>query len=333
MQAIVFSEYGEASVLTLRTLPEPQPGAGQVSIRVAYASVNYADIMTRRGQYHVAHLPAVPGFEVSGYVHALGAGVTGLRVGQPVSALTQGGGYAELALAPAALTIALDGFGKEIELTQAAAFLVVSVTAYHLLADVARIQAGETVLIHAAAGGVGSMAVQIARQLGAGQIIGTVGSQEKVASAQSLGYDRVVVRANFVQEVQQITESRGVDIILDAAGEPTRSQSLSLLAPLGRLVVFGNASAQPDVPLLPSDLLATNKAVLGYSFSGLMRTVPQAIAATARQALALLANGHIDMNTVRILPLEQAAEAHRLIEAGSTTGKLLLQAEGLMRGG
>ena len=169
------------------------------------------------------------------------------------------------------------------------------------------------------------MAVQIARQLGAGRIIGTVGSQEKVAYAQSLGYDRVVLRANFVQEVQQLTEGRGVDIILDAAGEPTRSQSLTALAPLGRLVVFGNASEQPDVLLLPSSLLVNNKAVLGYSFSGLIRTVPQVIAATARQALALLANGQVCIDATRILPLEQAAEAHRLIEAGSTTGKLLLQ--------
>ena len=325
MRAIVFSNYGEASVLELRNVPEPQPAAGQVSIRVAYASVNYTDIMTRRGQHRVAHLPAVPGFEVSGYIHALGEGVTGLRVGQPVSALTQVGGYAEFALAQPALTIALDGFGKEIKLTQAAAFPVVGVTAFHLLVDVTRIRAGETVLIHAAAGGVGSMAVQVARQLGAGQIIGTVGSQEKVAYAQSLGYDRVVLRTNFVQEVQQFTEGRGVDIILDAAGEPTRSQSLTVLAPLGRLVVFGNASQQPDVPLLPGNLLANNKAVLGYSFSGLIRTAPQVIAATARQAFALLVNGLAYIDATRILPLEQAAEAHRLIEAGSTTGKLLLQ--------
>lgn len=327
MRAVVFSDYGDAEVLELRDVPEPQPAAGQVSIRVAYASVNYADIMARRGQYHVPHLPAVPGFEVSGSVHALGERVRGLRVGQPVSALTLVGGYAEFVLASAALTIPLDGFRKEIELTQAAAFPAVSITAYHLLADVARIRAGETVLIHAASGGVGSVAIQIARHLGAGQIIGTVGGQEKLTYAQSLGYDRVVLRTNFVQEVQQLTEGRGVDIILDAAGEPTRSQSLTVLAPLGRLVIFGNASAQPDLPLMPTDLLANNRAVLGYSISGLIRTAPQVVAATARQAFALLANGQARINAIRILPLEQAAEAHRLIEAGNATGKLLLQVQ------
>lgn len=325
MRAIVFSTYGDADVLELSEAPEPQPAAGQVSIRVAYASVNFADIMTRRGQYHAARLPATPGLEVAGVVHALGEGVTGLRVGQPVSAVTLSGGYAEVALAQAALTFPLDGFEREIELAQAAAFSVVGVTAYHLLVDVARIRAGETTLIHAAAGGVGGVAAQIARQRGAGLIIGTVGSQAKVAYAQSLGYDLVALRESFVEETLRFTQGRGVDIILDAAGEPTRSQSLNALAPLGRLVVFGNASAQPDAPLQPGYLQANNKAVLGYSFMGLSRTAPQLIGAAASQALALLANGQARIDITHILPLEQAAEAHRLIEAGTTTGKLLLQ--------
>jgi len=327
MRAVVFSHYGDPDVLEVRDRPVPRPTVGQVSIRVAYAGVNYADTMARRGRYHAVQFPAVPGIEVSGTVHALGEGVTGLRVGQPVAALTLVGGYAEFALASAALTIPLDGFEKAVDLTQAAAFPVVGVTAYNLLADVARIRAGETVLIHAAAGGVGSVAVQIARHLGADQIIGTVGSSEKVAYARSLGYDRVVLRADFAREVQEITEGRGVDIILDAAGEPTRSQNLQLLAPLGRLVIFGNASAQPDVPLMPTDLLANNRAVLGYSFSGLTNLAPQVIAATARQVFALLANDHVRVNALHKLPLERAAEAHRLIEAGNTTGKLLLQVQ------
>lgn len=327
MRAVVFSHYGDPDVLEVRDLPEPRPTVGQVGIRVAYASVNYADIMARRGQYHAVQFPAVPGMEVSGSIYALGEGVTDLRVGQPVAALTLVGGYAEFALAPAALTIPLDGFERAVDLTQAAAFHIVGVTAYNLLADVARIRAGETVLIHAAAGGVGSVAVQIARHLGAGQIIGTVGSSEKVAHASSLGYDQVVLRADFAREVKEITRGRGVDIILDAAGEPTRSQSLQLLAPLGRLVVFGNASAQPDLPLVPTDLLANNRAVLGYSFSGLTRLAPHVIAATARQTFALLANDQVRINALHILPLERAAEAHRLIESGNTMGKLLLQVQ------
>lgn len=325
MRAIHFSRYGNPDVLEMQELPEPQPAAGQVSIRVSYASINFADIMVRRGQYHVAQFPAVPGMEVSGVIHALGEGVAGLQVGQPAAALTLAGGYAEFALASAELTFPLDSFERTIDLAQAAALPLVGVTAYQLLADVARVRAGETILIHAATGGVGSLAVQIARHLGAGQIIGTVGNAEKIAHARALGYDQVVLRADFVREIQQFTEGRGVDIILDAAGEPTRSQSLQLLALFGRLVIFGNASNQPDLPLLPSDLLANNWAVLGYSFSSLTKRAPHVTATAARQVFDLLARGLVRVEMPHVLPLEQAAEAHRLIETSNTTGKLLLQ--------
>jgi len=325
MRAIRFSRYGNPDVLEMQELPEPQPAAGQVSIRVSYASINFADIMVRRGQYHVAQFPAAPGMEVSGVIHALGEGVAGLQVGQPVAALTLAGGYAEFALASAELTFPLDGFERTIDLAQAAALPLVGVTAYQLLADVARVRAGETILIHAATGGVGSLAVQIARHLGAGQIIGTVGNAEKIAHARALGYDQVVLRADFVREIQQFTEGRGVDIILDAAGEPTRSQSLHLLAPFGRLVIFGNASNQPDLPLLPSDLLANNRAVLGYSFSSLTKRAPHVTATAARQVFDLLVRGLVRVEMPHVLPLEQAAEAHRLIETSNTIGKLLLQ--------
>ena len=325
MRAIAFSEYGNADVLALQDLPEPQPAAGQVSIRVAYADVNYMDTMLRKGQYRADHLPAVPGFAVAGHIHKLGEGVTDLRVGQPVSALTRVGGYAEFALASAELTIGLDSFGREIELTQAAAFPVVGITAYHLLADLARMRAGETILIHAATGGIGSIALQIARLLGAGRIIGTVGSPEKIAYAQALAYDSAVLRADFVQQVSQLTAGRGVDVILDAAGEPTRSQSLSILAPFGRLVVFGNASNQPDQPLQPGQLLASNRTVSGYSISSLLRTAPHIVAATARHVLTLLASGQLHADATSILPLSQAADAHRLIESGRATGKQVLQ--------
>ncbi len=325
MRAMRFSRYGNPDVLEMQELPKPQPAAGQVSIRVRYASINFADIMVRRGQYHVAQFPAVPGLEVSGVIHALGEGVAGLQVGQPVAALTLAGGYAEFALASAELTFLLDSFERTIDLAQAAALPLVGVTAYQLLAEVARVRAGETILIHAATGGVGSLAVQIARHLGAGQIIGTVGNAEKIAYARALGYDQVVLRADFVREIQQFTEGRGVDIILDAAGEPTRSQSLQLLAPFGRLVIFGNASNQPDLPLFPSDLLANNRAVLGYSFSSLTKRAPHVTATAARQVFDLLARGLLRIEMPHVLPLEQAAEAHRLIETSNTTGKLLLQ--------
>jgi NADPH2:quinone reductase len=142
--------------------------------------------------------------------------------------------------------------------------------------------------------------------------------------ARSLGYDQVVLRENFVQAVQELTNGRGVDIILDAAGEPTRSQGLTVLAPFGRLVNCGNASGQPEVPLPLENLRATNKSVMSYSFHGLSSLAPQMLTETARKAFQLLASGQIRVDITKILPMEQAAEAHRLLENGATTGKLLL---------
>jgi NADPH2:quinone reductase len=252
-------------------------------------------------------------------------GVEGLRVGQPVVALTVRGGYAEFAVASAMLTFPLDQQEQKIELATAAGFPAVGLTAYNLLADVARLRPGESVLIHAAAGGVGTVAAQIARHLGAGQIIGTVGSRDKVSYALSAGYDQVVLREDFVQAVQEATGGKGVDIVLDSVGEPARSQSLSLLAPFGRLVVFGNTGGQPDISFTPMSLLAGSRAIMGYSITGLTQSAPQLVAETARKALPLIANGEVRIDITTILPLEQAAEAHRLMENRAATGKLLLR--------
>ncbi|HLZ63353.1 MAG TPA: zinc-binding dehydrogenase [Ktedonosporobacter sp.] len=322
MRAIVIPQFGDPDVLELREVPIPQPGAGEVSIRVAYVGINFADIMIRQRGYMGAQLPFIPGYEVAGYIHAIGEGVEGLRIGQPVAAVTVKGGYAEFALASALLTFPLD---QQIELATAAAFPAVGLTAYNLLVDVARLRPGESVLVHAAAGGVGTIAAQIARHLGAGQIIGTVGSQDKIAYALSAGYDHVVLRENFAQAVQEITHGKGVDVVLDSVGEPARTQSLSLLAPFGRLVVFGNAGNQPDISVTPMSLLVGSRAIMGYSITGLTQSAPHLVAETARKAFPLLANGEVRIDITTILPLEQAAEAHRLMDTRAATGKLLLR--------
>lgn len=327
MRAVVIPSLGEPEVLTLREMPDPHPGPQQVSIRVAYAGVNYADIMDRQRGYHVDHFPYVPGLEVSGYIHELGEGVEGLREGQAVAAFVKSGGYAELALAQADLTFPLESPHGQLDLAVAAGFLTVVPTAYDVLVHVARLQAGEAVLIHSAAGGVGSVAGQLARSLGAGLVLGTVGSAQKVASAHSFGYDHVFLRDGFVEAVQSVTKGRGVDVVLDAAGEPTRSQSLSLLAPFGRLVHFGNASGNPDVPIAPGMLLTGNKGVLGYSISNLSRVDPKHLVATARRAIDLLVTGQIRIAITETLPLEQAALAQRRIEGNTSTGKLLLRVQ------
>jgi NADPH2:quinone reductase len=327
MRAVVIQSFGEPEVLTLRELPEPHPGPQQVSIRVAYVGVNYADTLSRRNRYHAVELPFVPGMEVSGYIHEIGEGVKGLREGQPVTALTMRGGYAELALAPANLTFPLDGTHGTLDLATAAAFSAVVPTAYDILTYSVRLQEGETVLVHSAAGGVGSVVGQLARHMGAGLVLGTVGSEQKIAYAQSSGYDHIFLRDGFVEAVQRVTAGRGVDVVLDPSGEPTRSQSLSLLAPFGRLVVFGNASGNPEVPVEPGALMAGNRAVVGYSFSALLRANPEHTAAAIRRAIDLILEGHVRVDITETLPLEQAVLAHHRIESGATTGKLLLRVQ------
>ncbi|GHO99980.1 NADPH:quinone reductase [Reticulibacter mediterranei] len=328
MRAIVIPSFGGPEVLTLREMPDPHPGPQQVNIRVAYAGVNFGDIMDRQRGYRIKdQLPYVPGLEVSGSIHEIGAGVEGLREGQPVAAFVKSGGYAELALAQADLTFPLESQHGQLDLAVAAAFPTVVPTAYDILVHVARLQPGETVLIDSASGGVGIIAGQLARTLGAGLVLGMVGSAQKVAYARSFGYDHVFLRDNFVEAVHSVTGGRGVDVVFNAAGEPTRSQSLSLLAPFGRLIHFGNASGNPDVPIEPSTLLTGNKGILGYSISNLSRVAPKLLAATAHRAVELLATGQIRIDITGTIPLEQAALAHHRMESNTHTGKLLLQVQ------
>ena len=324
MKAVVVSRFGGPEVLETRDMPVPQLGPGQVLIQVAYAGVNNTDLWSRQGR-HRPILPFIPGYEVAGTIRALGEGVEGFHVGQDVSALTVGGGYAEFVLAQAILTFPLDTFASTIDLQQAAAFPTVALTAYGMLNEAARMREGERVLIHSASGGVGMAAGQIARALGARLVLGTVGNERHAASARAFGYDQVFPVQGFEQAVIEATDGKGIDIVLDARGEPTRAQSLSVLAPFGRLVVFGDASGNPEKPISPHALWNSNKAVVGYSITSLSKTTPHLLAIMARQTLRLMVEGALKFAISEILPLEQAAEAHRRIEARSHVGKLLLQ--------
>ncbi len=249
MRAIVIPRFGEADVLEVWEVAVSQPGPGQVTIDVAFAGVNYAEVLFRRGVVADLSLPFVPGIEVSGHIRAIGEGVTGLRVGQPVAALTavHGGGYAEVVAVPMKQVFPLDSLGGSIDLAMFAASPSNVTTAYLVLSTVAHLAAGESVLVHAAAGGVGSVLGQMARSLGAGTVIGVVGSPEKVAPARALGYDHVLLRNQYVEAVREITAGEGVDIIVDQVGGPVRNESLDLLRPLGRHVVMSNASNEEDV--------------------------------------------------------------------------------------
>jgi NADPH2:quinone reductase len=326
MKAVVIPRFGAADVLEVREMPVPQPGPGEVAIDVAYAGVNYAEVLYRRGIADVP-LPFIPGIEVSGSIRALGEGVRGLRVGQPVAALTivKSGGYAEVAVTAADLTFPLDSLPGSVDLATAAAFPSNTTTAYVILSEMARLMQGETILIHAAAGGVGSALGQVARSLGAENVIGTVSSVDKIDYAKSLGYDHVFLRRDFVEQVQKVTEGKGIDIVVDPVGSPTRIKSLELLRPFGRLIVMGNASNAEDVAVSTNHLWLTNKAVQGFNLAAYSAAFPEKTNRAGRAALELVACGKVSVAVTGVLPLEQASEAQRRIEQGVTVGKLVLR--------
>ncbi|MFG2722040.1 zinc-binding alcohol dehydrogenase family protein [Streptomyces sp. NPDC048416] len=315
MKAVTIPEFGEADVLRVQRMPVPEPGPGQVSIDVSHAGANFAEVLYRRGVVDVP-LPFVPGIEVSGRIRALGEGVTGLRAGQPVAALTivDGGGYAEVAVTSADLVAPLDGLG--IDLGVAAALPSNSTTAFLVLDRVARIEPGERVLVHAAAGGVGSQLGQAARLLGAGHVVGTVGSEAKIETAKGFGYDEVILR-------DRIADAGEFDIVVDMVGGPSRAASLDRLAPMGRLVVMGNASGADDVAIPANHLWFTNKTVSGFNLAAFAAAFPKDTGLALRRAVQAAAQTTLRVQS-EVLPLERAAEAHRRIESGRTTGKLVL---------
>ncbi|MEV5313717.1 zinc-binding dehydrogenase [Streptomyces sp. NPDC052610] len=244
MRAVGFRANGGAEVLEELDLPEPVPGAGQVAVRVAFAGVNFAEIQQRRGELGAPDGPGgvdVPGLEVAGVVVALGAGVSGLEVGEPIAAYLPGfGGYAEVVSADTRFVRSLRTEAGVADPAEAAGLPRVYPTAFGVLKDAGRLREGEDVLIHSAAGGVGFAAAQLARELGAGRVYGTVGSAEKIPYAAELGYDEVFLRDGLAERLTEVTGGRGVDLVLDPVGGPIRDQSLAVLAPFGRVVAYGD---------------------------------------------------------------------------------------------
>lgn len=328
MQAVVIPRFGGPEVLEVRELPVPEPRLGEVTIDVANAGVNYAEVLYRRGVVDVP-LPFVPGIEVSGHVRALGPGVTDLRIGEPVAALTivDSGGYAQVVRAPAVLTFPLDTLAPDLDLATAAAVPSNTITAVLVLSAVAHLQRGDRVLIHGATGGVGSALGQVARALGAGQVIGTVGSRDKMSYARDLGYDTVLLSDDFADSLRDATGGAGIDIVVDPVGGELRTQSLALLNTLGRLVAMGNASNADDVSLSANDLWFSGTGALGFNLALLSARSPDRVRAAGEEALLLVTRGEVRVNVMDVLPLGQAAEAHRRLEARQVRGKLVLRME------
>lgn len=322
MKAVYVTAFGPAEVLQVREAPLPEPGPGQVRIRVAATTVNFADIQGRRGAYPTPQEPPfVPGVEAAGTIDALGLGVQGLSPGQRVSAHIQGGSYGEFALARAVEVFAIP---ESLPWNLAACVPSVGTTAFNLLTLAGRMLPGETVLVQAAAGGVGSTAVQLARTLGAGMVIGAVGSPEKAKLAKELGADIVINyrEEDIAQRVRAATGS-GADVVLDGVGAATFEASLASLAPFGRLVMFGMASGPPP-PVGFGPLYGDNKTIVGYSTGGHRRTRPEALRAPGLAVLKLLVQGRWKPVVGASFPLAQAAVAHWMVEEQESTGKVIL---------
>jgi NADPH:quinone reductase len=321
VKAVRIHQRGTPDVLRLEEIETPVPKTGQVLIQVAAAGVNFSDIGQRRGDYpNLVDLPATLGNEVAGIITAVGENVHHLREGMRVVALVDGG-YAEYATADAQMVMPIpDGVSFE----QATIVPIQGQTAYLLLEKAGRLQKGERVLIHAAAGGVGSLAVQLARQMGASLVIGSDNKPEKLSYIRQMGADAAINTSepNWVEQVMQITRGQGVDVILESIGGEIGQQSIFCLAPFGRMLVFGNLSGGVT-PTIAQMLIPKCLTVTGYN------TVIQPVEDKVRASKALLeaiAAGQLTVTLDHTFKLADAAAAHRAVEAGQTRGKVVLTA-------
>jgi NADPH2:quinone reductase len=322
MKAAQITEFGDTDVMEVTETDEPEPGEGQVRIEVKAAGINFADIMQRRGHYQGGpEPPYTPGMEVAGVIDEVGEGVN-RDVGEEVVSLVNGGGYAEYAIADARGLLEVPG---DLSFEEAAGFPVQWLTAHNCLHEWGGLEEGETVLIHAAAGGVGSAAVQLADEAGA-EIIGTASTEEKLSMAEDLGLDHPVqyTEEDFVDRVDEITDGEGVDLVLDGIGGDTTDRSLDALTSFGRMVSFGAAAGEPGRPNT-ADLLFGNKKVIGYHLGRALNEKPMKVMGAVPELTQLLGDGTLEVQVGHTFDLEDAAEAHQFIEDRKSSGKVVLK--------
>lgn len=320
MKAIRILSNGGPEALVLADIPLPAPAAGQVRLRVEAAGVNFIDTYQRGGLYPVP-LPHTLGLEAAGVVTAVGPDVSGVSVGDRIACASVAGAYAEEALAPVGQLVRIpDSVSSE----TAAAALLQGLTAHYLATDTFPLAPGHTALVHAAAGGVGLLLVQIAAMRGA-RIIATVGTDGKAALARAAGAEAVCVysRENFTEAALAFTGGQGVDVVYDGVGRATFEGSLSSLRPRGMMVSFGNASGA--VPPF-SPLILSQKGSLFFTRPTLAHhtRTPAELEARARDLFGWIAQGRLDVRIGARFPLAETAAAHRALESRSTTGKVLL---------
>lgn len=323
MRAIVITHADTQANTELVERPKPTPSDGQVLVDVAYCGCNWADTMVRRGTYpHAIPYPFVPGFEISGIVSMCGSDVTDFKVGDRIAGYVEpGGGYAQYCVAdPACLTKLPDDVGLDV----GAAFPLQGMTAWHMLHTVARVEAGQTILVHAIGGGVGLNVTQIAVHSGC-RVIGTVGTPAKAAKALAYGASRVVVRGteDFVQTVDRETMGKGVDVVIDSLGAETLDRSFACTRNLGHVVSIGEAEGRPYnniwERILPKSLTFT-RFHLGHVEPG-----SELARNAADDLLDGLRAGWLQAPIAGVFPLEKALEMQMELESRQVPGKLLLK--------
>ncbi len=336
MRQVWIPKIGGPEVLELRDAPDPTPGPGQVRIRVAAAGVNFADVLARMGLYPDApKLPAVVGYEVAGTIDAVGEGVTNLAPGARVLSLTRFGGYSDMVVVPA---VQVAPVPEGLSFEKAAAIPVTYLTAWLMLIHLGNLRRGERVLIHAAAGGVGQAAVQLAKWRGA-EIFGTA-SPGKHARLREAGVAHPIdyTSQDFEAEVKRTTGGRGVDLIIDAVGGESFRKSYRSLAPLGRLFLFGVSSMAPgekrslvaaargliSMPAFrPIGLMNDNRGVFGVNLGHLWDRAGE-LKEMLVEILKLVEAGQLDPIVDATYPFDRAAEAHRHLQSRKNFGKVLL---------
>lgn len=322
MKAIRVEEFGEPEVLQYEDAERPEPSMGEVLVEVRSIGVNYADTMRRRNQYVIRQeVPFVPGSEVAGVVTEIGEGVEGVSVGDRVVSLVGEGAYAEYALASSQALIPIpDGT----DFDTAAAIPLQGLTAYHVLKTSGQLKEGESVLVHAAAGGVGTLAVQMAKLMGASPVIATASSKEKLDLAKELGADVLIdyTEEDWPEKVREATDGNGADVILEMVGGDFIGKNLRCLNAWGRMVVFGAASGDRG-EISPMELLRKNHSLVGFFLPQVMSR-PDLFVPSLQEMMGWISSGDVRLTLGGSYKLENAAQAHADLEGRKTTGKIVL---------
>ena len=320
MKAVIQTEFGAADKLTYTDIERPTIGENEVLIKASYTSVNYADIKTRLGNKGKGSFPLILGLDVAGIVEEVSPN-SSFSKGERVIAFPKNGSYAEYVVANENLMFRIP---DNLSFEKAATMPTVSILAYILLYEIGQVQKTDTIVIHSAAGGVGSMLVQLARLAGVQKIIGTVGNRNKESYVRKLGADLVCTYEDFSEETLKQTNNKGANVIFDSVAGEVTSSSLECLALYGTLVQFGNSSGKAG-SFKTSDVHSSCRNVKGFSLGTTRKHNPERLAAVAEKVLGLFASNKVSIPIAKVFNLKDAPEAHRLIESRHYEGKVLIK--------